>query len=276
MWLLLLIVLAFSPANSYAQESSASAEVSTVPIVLPTPTTDPIKAIFDQYQNDYNYMYEQYKQAYLEYTQKKEVHTKYGTLTTKQDKIEATKKALIARNNAQKSYLTALRLDLDRFKQANPTDTSKYQIEIQKLENWFDEQNSVVSAYNNEDDLKIFANAFTKKYIGIQQTIYTSLALHQINQTTLNLAQIQALAQNIKTDPKINPQSTDWQGSLTIKADTVNSTLKQAFMDTQIKQSTQRFNNFYPTSKKSITRATQYLSDMLSDLKSVVIQNYQP
>jgi hypothetical protein len=66
-------------------------------------------------------------------------------------------------------------------------DTSKYQIEIQNSKPGLTSKTSVVSAYNNEDDLKIFANVLPKIYRH-PTTIYTSLALHQINQTTLNLA----------------------------------------------------------------------------------------
>lgn len=274
---LVILLSLFFPLSVQAQTQTPAEATPTAQetIVLPSPTINPEFELFKKYQSDYNYMYEQYKQAYLNYTQKKEIHTKYGTLTTKQEKDAATKSVLIARNSALKAYLTALRIDLDRYKTANPTDTSKYQIELQKLENWFDEKNTVISAINNDEDIKSFATEFDKKYITIQQTIYTSLALHQINHKKLILAQIQSLSDEIKSDSRIDNQQTDWQGTQVIKTDLTDTALKSAYSATQVKQSTQRFSNFYPNSKKEITKAVQYLTDMLSDLKAIVIRNYQ-
>ena len=258
MWLLLLLTLLL-PKASFAQDASNS---STQPTVIPTPTTNPVFALFEKYKTDQKYTQDLYQAAFLEYTQKKETHTKYGTLTTLQDKIDATKKALLARNNTLRAYLTALRTDLDKYKSSDPTNTQKYQIELNKLEDWLNEQNSIVSALNNDEDIKNWSTNFNKKYISIQQIVYTSLTIHQINHRLEVLNRIKDLSNSIGKQPD----------NFIIKSDLVTSSLTTAYTNTQIKQITTRFNDFYPSVKKELSKANGYLQNLLDDLKAVVIK----
>jgi hypothetical protein len=215
-------------------------------------------------------MYEQCKQAYLEIYPKKTGPYQYGTLIPK-GKMRLLKR-INCRIYAQKSSLTLS--DLTSIASNKPTLPILSNINRNsKTRSLVWRANSVVSAYNNEDDLKSLQMLLPTKYIGInKQFILHSTAQ---NQPKHLISPKSSISPNYQNRSKINPQSTDWQVHWQSSWH-VNFHSQTSIYGYSIKQSTQRFNNFYPTSKKSITRATQYLSDMLSDLKSVVIQNYQP
>lgn len=246
------------------------------PSQILTPTQNPVFILYDQYKNDYLFQYDEYKKAYLNYKDKKEVYTKYGTLTTQQEKLDATKKAILARNKMLKAFLMALRVDLDKYKSINSTETEKLQIELSKWEAWFEEQNLVAGSFNNDDDVKKWVSEFKSKYVQIQQIIYTSMVQGEVNLRQSTLNQILSLAQEIKASPNIDPKGQEWFQSLPVKVDLINSSLKSAQETTKQKQSANRFTEFYSDSKRYLNKSVSYLLQMESDLKSIVIKFSQP
>ncbi|MFA6518638.1 MAG: hypothetical protein WCV93_03270 [Candidatus Shapirobacteria bacterium] len=244
---------------------------STIQEPIPTPTPN----ILLQYQTDYLYQRDLYQQAYLTYINKRQVHTKYQSLTTQKDKLEATKNALLARNNLLKSYLLALRVSLDPYKTQNPTETEKNQIEISKWETYFDEQNSIVSALNNEADISRWANDFKTKYISIQQVIYAALVRQEVNQKSSIIADIETLATTIQSNPNLKPEGQNWFSNLPIKIDLVKTATNDAFNQSQRQQNQNNFINFYPSAKVELNKATGYLTEINDNLKSIVIKFWQ-
>ena len=227
MWLLIVALLSFSfprpvsaqtPATSAATVEIASPSATIAPTLIPTPTPNPLVALFQQYKNDYLYNRDLYQQALLDYTQKKQVHTKYNTVSTHNDKIDSTKAALIARNTALKSYFQALRVKLDISKDADPSNTSKLQIELSKLESWLAEQNTIVSTLNNDTDIQDNVESFKTKYIFCQQIIYTALVQDEYNMRLLTLNQLNSYIQELSNDPSISVEGKQWINSLVIKA----------------------------------------------------------
>ena len=270
MWLLLLLITFFSPVNTWAQDSTNSAVTSSpTPFSSPEPTAKAAR-LFNQYQKDYLFQYDQYQQDYLVYVDKKRVYTKYGTITTQKEKFAAAINAINSRNKAFKSYLLSLRVLLDDYKAANPTQTEKNQIDLSKWEAWFNEQITVIPAINNDDDLKKWAEDFKEKYITIQQVIYTSLVQHEINLRQLTLDQLQAVAIDIKNNPNIRPESQQWVSSLTVKSDLVNTSFTTAMNYTRKNQSQTKFSNFYPDSRQELAKSNNYLREISADLKLIV------
>jgi hypothetical protein len=272
MILSLLIILLFTPASALAQDASISAQTATPSATsIPTPTPDPNIALFLQYQTDYLFQRDQYQSAYLDYTQKKEVYTKYGTITTQKDKIEATKVALISRNNMMRAYTIALRTKLNINKFIDPTDTEKVQIELSKWESWYDEQNSVIPALNNESDISKSSRDFQKKLISIQQFWYIALVQNEANLRLITLGDIQQLATTIQTSlQQSQPEVQQWLTSLPIKSDLVNTSLSNAINLTTRQQDQTKFSNFYPSSKSELSKSNSYLLEMNNNLKSII------
>lgn len=278
----LLLAWIFSWHSLYAQTASQSAEVAapsiiltSTPIPTPTPSLDPIDARFQQYKTDYLFNRDIYNQTYLDYTTKKQVHTRYGTIITQKEKLEATRTSLIARNTMLRTYLLALRTLLDKYQSQNPTDTEKLKIDLSKWEAWLQEQNSVINSLNNPDDFSKNSQEFKEKYSQIQTTIYTSLVQHQANLELKTLQNLQDLKSEIE---KVGIQ-TDGQQPLSeigIKIDYVSSNVKSALDATQAKQYSQTFNNFYSTSRSSLLKARTYLLEINQNLQGIVLKYLTP
>lgn len=284
MWLLLLVAFLFNPSVSIAQDSTVSAspsatsvtsELTATPSATTTPAIPtPTPRLFDQYRKDYLFQYDQYQQDYLVYVDKKRVYTKYGTITTQKEKFSAAINAINSRNKAFKSYLLALRVLLDDYKPANPTQTEKNQIDLNKWESWFAEQITVVPAINNDDDLKKWTEDFKEKYITIQTVIYTSLIQHEINLRQLTLDELQTIATDIRNNPAIRPESQQWISSLTVKSDLITTSFNAALNFTRKNQSQTKFSNFYPDARLELNKSNNYLREISADLKLIVTKFY--
>lgn len=289
MWLVMLAVLSLFPRTVLAQTPSTNtATVATPPVLtstpsatiaptntpVPTPTPNPAVALFQQYQNDYLFNRDQYQQAYLDYTNKKAVYTKYGTVSSHNDKIDATKKAIITRNNTLKTYLRALRVQLDIYKSGDLADTPKLQIELSKLESWLDEQNTIVSTLNNDNDIQDNASAFNDKYILVQQIMYASLVQNEYNMRQLTLNALKSYIQNLQNDPTITNQGKQWLTSLLIKADNAQTNLDASLdiVNQSRQQNMSRFVDFYPDAKEKLITATQYCTDTINDIRNILVQ----
>ena len=295
MWLIVLALLSLgihqpifaqTPATNAATvaappiSASASADTPAPTIApsitpIPTPTPNPVLALFQQYQNDYLFNRDQYQQAYLDYTNKKAVYTKYGTVSSHNDTIEATKKALITRNSTLKTYLRALRVKLDIYKDGDPTRTPKLQIEISKLESWLDEQNTIVTTLNNDDDIVDHAKAFQAKYVIFQQVAYSALVQSEFNMRQLTLNQLKNYIQDLQNDSTITTEGKQWLSSLVIKADNAQTNLN-ASQDVVTQASGENsygsFNNFYPQAKAKLVTAAQYCTDTINDIRNILVK----
>ena len=237
-----------------------------------TPVATPTISLINQYKQDYSFQVAEYQKKYINYVDKNEVYTKYRTVSTEKDKITATKDALFARNLMLKSYLMALRVSLDEFKDQNPTVTSKIQIELSRWEDWCNEQNLIIPNLNSQADITDLITVFKEKYIFIQQIIYTALTQNQINQRLQILDLTKQLSESIKSDPKTGTMLNDWLSALPVKSDLVMASLKTTSDLSQAKQLINRFNNFYPDAKSELNRTNIYLTNMLSDLRAVAIK----
>jgi len=276
MWLILFLLLL--PSATFAQESTDSATIPTITAdsssisATATPKDSSPPPPYLQYQQDYIYQYDLYQQAYLKYIDKRDVYTKYGTITTQKEKFTAAIDAINARNLTLRTYLTALRTMLDEYQSANPTATESDKIELSKWEAWFEEQLIIVPAINNQIDLTRWIDSFKEKYLIIQKVIYTALVQHEVNLRTTTLNLLHQTADEIRSNPNLQPENQNWLNTLTIKSDLVSSSLNAALAYTTKKQSTNKFTNFYPSAKTDLTNANNYLREISADLKLTIIK----
>ncbi|MFA6602511.1 MAG: hypothetical protein WCT01_01780 [Candidatus Shapirobacteria bacterium] len=237
----------------------------------PAPTPD----LVAQYFTDLNFQQNQYQKDYLNYVAKSKVHTTYRTITTQKERLEATRSVLITRNNLLKTYLMYLRVLLTKHSVSSPTETERLQIELSKWEAYFDEQNSIVTSLNNESDISTWSADFASKYITVQQLLYTTLVQQEINQRTEVTAMLQTLTSQIQNSGKISTD-TQWFSDLPIKFDLVTQSLTKAAATSVTRQNNPtRFYNFYPDAKVELNKAKNYLTQIASDLKVIVIKNWQ-
>jgi hypothetical protein len=278
MWILVLLLSLFSPIRSFAQDvvPLASPEASPTAVItaptdtpFPTPSAD---ALFKQYQNDYLYQVKLYQDAYRIYTEKKQVNLKYGTVTTQKEILDASKNALIARNNLLKSYLLALRVKLEKYSSSNPNETDKSKIEISSWEKWLNEQNLILNTINNLDDVKSQSNSFKSHHNEILKTIYSALVRDQINYQANILNRLQVLGDQLKASPQIPQDQIQWFSPIIISADLINQSFTQALESTKQYQVGNDFNNFYPEATKQLSKADGYLLDISKTLKSIIIK----
>lgn len=278
----LLVLWFFSWGKIFAQNSTNSANIATpsmvitsTPTTISQPTLDPTDARFQQYKTDYLFNRDIYNQSYLDYTTKKQVHTRYGTIITQKEKLEATRSSLIARNTMLRTYLLALRTLLDKYQSQNPTETEKLKIDLSKWEAWLQEQNSVVNSLLNPDDFSKNAQDFKEKYIQIQVSIYSALVQHQANLELITLQNLQDLKSNIEKTG-LKPEGQQPLSEIGIKSDYVISNIKSAIDATQAKQYSQNFNNFYSESRLYLLKAKTYLQEINQNLQGLVLKYLNP
>ena len=237
--------------------------------------TTPV-SLFNQYQSDYVYQYNLYQQAYSKYTEKSQIYAKYKTITTQKDKISTAISAINARNLTLKSYFMALRVLLDQSKSANPDTTQAIQDKLSLLENWITDQSAIILTLDDLDKLQQYATSFQKKYIEIQQIVYTALVQNEVNLRQLTLNELQSLTDIIKNNPQIKPESQQWIATLSTESDSVSFSLTNALNLTKKEQFTTNFINFYPSSQDQLNNAQNRLIKITSDLKLIVNRFYQP
>jgi len=262
-------IIATPSAEITASPSPIPTSIPTV-TPAPTPTTNPNIALFADYSREYNRQLFIYQQDYLDYSNKINVHTQYNTITTLNDKIEATKKVLITRNHLLRTYLTALRVKLQINQDQDFTTSQSIAIEINKWEDWLNEQNSIAISVNNLNDIRTFANNFKNKYPSIQQVIYTGLVQNEINLRLHTLGLIKQLQTDIGHHPDIQSETKEWLSSITVKSDLVTAALQDAYNLTQKSQSMAEFTNFYPKSKEKLNQANTYLLEIYHNLQSII------
>lgn len=232
--------------------------------------------LFTKYQQDYLYQYDLYQQSYADYTGKKQIFVKYGTVTTQNEAFLAAKQAINARNQVLKTYLMALRVMLNDYKTSDFVQTESIQTDLSGWESWLDQQPAIVAAINNTKDLQTWVKVFQSKYIQIQRSIYTSLVLNEVNLRGLTLNQTQSLFQNIQNHPRIKPDSQQWIQSYSDKSNLASSAINNALLLTKKNQPTDRFSNFYPNAQTNLDQSRKYLTEITSDLKLIIIKFYQP
>lgn len=135
---------------------------------------------FQRAYADYNYIYDQYRQAHTEYVAARQAYLNYQTLTSKTEALGKTLAMLKLRDETVRTYLMALRMKL-----AETTGISNYEENILYLKldeevNWYLKHfNNLTSAGSLEDlvaSSKEAQDQYSKSEVLVYQALGTILA----------------------------------------------------------------------------------------------------
>ena len=219
--------------------------------------------LYIQYRTDYLYQRDQYQQNYTDYLNKKNVYLQYGTTSSEQDKINATKTLFLSRNSLLKAYLMTLRVNLDQYAGFS-SNTTDIQAKLQDLEKWLDTQNQVIPNLNSSAGLANWAKTFNTQYVSIQTMSYTAIIQSQINLRLAILDQAKKLADNAQIN---------WSDSYNTQSNQIKTLLQSAYDTTQKNQREDQYTDFYPEAKTYLDQSDSHLKSLIADLKSYLIKS---
>lgn len=230
----------------------------------------------EQYQADYQYQLDLYQKSYQDYLEKDQVDQKYSTLNTQKDKTDSAIVSLLQRNQLLYSYLILNRVNLDQSNFNQNPETTALQEKLLEKETWLKAQDLNIKQLSHQDQVNKWSTQFKTQYNDIQKLTYSSVVQIQINRQRNILQKLQILGQEVQSDSPDNQALNQWLNELPTKSDLVNKYLNQAFLTTQKKQNSNRFNNFYPEATRELDKSKLLLEEIQSNLKSVISKFINP
>lgn len=108
---------------------------------------------FNRAYNDYLYSYNQYRTAHTDYVAAKQQYLTYKTLTAKTTAQEKTLKMLEGRDEAVRTYLTALRLKLGETAGVSTDEQNILYLKIDAEVSWYQNHKSTLPSAGSISDL---------------------------------------------------------------------------------------------------------------------------
>jgi hypothetical protein len=238
-------------------------------LLLPHPSIAQTDLI-SQYQADYQYQLDQYQKQYQDYLEKKQVNQKYNTLNTEKDLVTSTKTALASRNQLILNYIRYLRVKIDSFKSMGPQSTQTIQNQLSQQETWLESQKLAINQLSDLSQIQTWVKNFKIQYVQIQKSMYSALIQHDINLQLQIIEYLNQLTQIIKNDSLLIQETNQWFISFPQQFEISKKHLQTAGSFYQKNQTGNRFQNFYPESKKELDRSKTILSNLSSDLKQII------
>ena len=226
--------------------------------------------LISQYQNDYQFELDQYQKLYQDYLEKKQVNQKYNTINTEKELIQSTKSALSSRNQLLLNYLRYLRVKIDSFKIMEPQSTQTIQNQLSQQETWLESQKLAINQLSDLPQIQTWAKNFKTQYVQIQKSMYSALIQHDVNLQLQIIEYLKDLTDVIKNDSIALQESNQWFISFPQQFEISQNYLQTAGTYYQKNQTGNRFQNFYPESKKELERSRTILKNLNSDLKSII------
>lgn len=221
-------------------------------------------------QDDLSYQQDLYNQSYDTYLEKKQVHSQYNSITTEKELLSAIKTTLVNRQNLLSAYLTLLHSSLDIYKSISPDLTAYIQQQLIDQQVWLTNQIKQINQIQNQNQLNLYNLAFDQKYIQIQTSMATARIQNQINHQQLIIKQIEDLILQLKAEHQLDQQAQNWISQIDTDLQTCQLYLDQAYKETQTKQNTRTFKNFYPNAIDQISKSKQTLTKTILDLQSLL------
>ena len=222
------------------------------------------------HQDDLSYQQDLYNQSYDTYLEKKQVHSQYNSITTEKELLSAIKTTLVNRQNLLSAYLTLLHGSLDIYKSTSPDLTAHIQQQLFDQQVWLTNQLKQINQIQSQNQLNIYTQTFEQKYIQIQTSIATARIQNQINHQQLIIKQIEDLILRLKAERQLDQQAQNWISQIDTDLLTCQPYLTEAYKETQTKQNTRKFNDFYPDAIDQITKSKQTLTKTILDLQSLL------
>lgn len=107
---------------------------------------------FSQAYEDYLYNYNQYRAAHTQFVAAQQQYLTYKTLTAKAEALEKTKTMLTARDEALRTYLIALRLNLKETPGVSAYEKNIVSLRLNNEINWYETHQARLSAVGSISD----------------------------------------------------------------------------------------------------------------------------
>jgi len=164
-----------------------------------TPTETPIFN-FDKALTDYEYSYNQYRQAHLQYETAKKAYLKFGTLNSKNEAQEKTALMLRLRDETIRTYLTALRLKLADVTEIDDYNLNLFYLKLDDEVLWYQGHINDFRSAGTLEDLLTLAKASEEKYNSQSLSVAYQVLHGIINyKVAQNTDQVEAQTKVIKT-----------------------------------------------------------------------------
>lgn len=226
--------------------------------------------LIPQYQNDYQFELDRYQKLYQDYLEKKQIDQKYSTINTQKELIESTKETLSSRNQLLLNYLRYLRVKIESFKSQQSQSTQTIQNQLSQQETWLESQKLAINQLSDLSQIQNWVKNFNLQFVQIQKSTYSAIVQHEINLQLQTIQYLKTLTNTIKSDSETIKETDQWFISFPQQFEISQKYLQNASTFYQKPQSGNRFQNFYPDSKKDLDRSKTILTNMNSDLKSIV------
>ena len=234
---------------------------------------------FNRAFNDYIYTYSQYRLAYNEYVSARQAYLTYKTLTSETEALNKTLKMLQLRDEAVKTYITALRLKLAETTGISNYDQNVLYLKLDTEVAWYLKHRNVLASAGNLQDLLDSSQDTQEKYQGTEILIYQTLeAILSGKETALRQRlneQIEALKGKISEIRQKGDKKTITAERWLLEAENrlVRSKEKQASAHqilAALKQYDKDKNSAYNQAQFALEESHQYLKEGNSFLKEVI------
>ena len=227
---------------------------------------------FGKAYEDYLYNLNLYRDSYHEFATAKDQYASYKTLTAKTLLLEQTINMLQKRDEALKTYLTALRLNLAETTGILNYEQNLLYLELDNQIIWLNNHKETVPSVASLEDALSSARLVENKYPEIEVLAYKTLTLSTagqrieiLNQT---LSQIGALREKLKTETLSR-----WLLEAENKAILAEEKLNQAkALTNSLKSNSRDKKDKFLESSKLIKEAHQYLKEANSYLLEAIIE----
>jgi len=226
--------------------------------------------VSNEYFNDVSYQQDLYNQSYDLYLGKKQIHSQYNSITTEKELLDTIKTALTNREILLSSYLLHLRASMDTYKPISPDLTGQVQQQLLNHNLWLTNQSKQIDKIQNKIQLDDYNQTFFQRYIQIQTSMATSRIQNQINHQQSVVNQIKDLILQLKAEHRLDQQAQNWISQIDTNLQTCQLYLAEAYKETQTKQNTRKFNDFYPDAIDQISKSKQILTKIILDLQSLL------
>lgn len=233
---------------------------------------------FSRAFNDYIYNYNLYRSTHLDYVTAKSEYQTYGTLTSKTEALEATRKMLLQRAKAFETYLTAIRMKLKEETGVSTYKQSLYFLKLDDEVTWLKQHQSFLTTPSTIEDLLEESRKLENRYPNTSVINYQALGVILEGKENYLRGEVEVLIDLV--DSKINEIKASGEDTqimerwlIEAKQKIVLSQQKQAEADTLLSSMEPKDTGKakdYDQARHLFAESNQYLKEAVSFLKEII------
>jgi len=233
---------------------------------------------FNRSFNDYIYNYNLYRSAHLEYITAKSEFQTYNTLTSQTKALEATRKLLQQRDEALKTYLTALRMKLKEETGITSYKQNLYFVKLDDEVAWISQHQSLLTSPSTIEDLLEQSEKMENRYPTTTVISYQTLGTilegkeNSLRDKVNNLVKL--------TEEKINEIRANNEDTTIVERWLIEAKQKMTLSEQKQSQAIAVINTIeakdsdkaekYDQAKLLFEESNQYLKEAISFLKEII------